>query len=218
MVKDLGYYMVNEVKIKKLIFKELHKNIKEIIKLKPNRHVYKITLDNNSIIRLDIDTFSLEINRLQQIALDHGINVPNIIKSDSRYKISEWIEGVRILDVWDTKEVFYKSGELMAKLNLIKDPKTNGYLINTEFSSTNAIWTPAREVYIIDHDKLRTTENIEIDILSVLLKRIRNKERIEIFLSGYSKYRDTNKIIEELNKRNWQWSKEKPLQDRKPLC
>lgn len=206
-----------ESNIRKLIFKEFHKTIKEIVKLKPNRHIYKIILNDNSIIRLDIGTFTPEINRLQQIAINHNINIPKIIKSSSRYKMSEWILGVRLLDVWDTREVFYKSGELMAKLNLIIDPKTGGNLTNTEFSSTNAVWTPNKEVYIIDHDKLKSTNNIEIDLMPVLLKRIRNKERIEIFLSGYLKFRDTNKIIEELDKRNWQWSIEKPLQERNPL-
>jgi hypothetical protein len=227
--KEVGYYMeeFNNINIigerfdnlKKTILKEIGKETKQIIKVRNNRQIYKILLNTNINIRLDIGSIP-EVDRLQQIAIDNNINIPKIIKiikiKNKFYKFSEWIDGDLLYHVWNTKEVFYKSGELMAKLNLVKDLKTNKYLNNTEFSSTNALWTPDKEIYIIDHGKLRTTDNIDGSLMPVLLKRIRNKERIEIFLSGYSKYRDTNKIIEELNKRNWQWPN-KPLQKRGPL-
>ena len=44
------------------------------------------------------------------------------------------------------------------------------------------------KVYLIDLGKLRWAKNVDVSIMQVLLKRIRTRDKINLFLEGYLKY------------------------------
>jgi hypothetical protein len=203
---------------KNIIEKEFNKKINEVVRIRMNRKVYRITFEDGQQIRLDIE-FPDQTNRLQSLLSDKDVNIPKIIKifkaDKQTFKASEWISGILLYSVWDLAEVFYKSGELLAKMNLIQFE--NKFCTNTEFSSTNVVWTPDKKVYIIDQGKLVLTEYPDHYIMMILLKRIRNRERIEEFLKGYSNYRNIDEIRNSIEKKNWEWSSIKSLQLRAPL-
>lgn len=170
----------------------------------------KIIIKNNPPLRLDIN-FPMVITRLQMVATQTDIEIPKVIFVHKKYKFSEWIDGVMIKDAWNISEVFVKSGDLIGRLNLIKDPVTKQFLINSEFSSTNAIWTPDGKVYIVDHGRMKTSSNPDSSVVQILLKRIRSKERINLFLKAYSKYRNIDNIMKTIEKKNWNWNSSKML-------
>lgn len=171
---------------------------------------YKIDIKNGESIRLDIN-FPGNLNKLQKIALNNNIEFPKILLIKDGYKFSQWVEGVMLARVWDIAEVFSKSGDLVGRLNCVKDPDSGKFLTNSEFSSTNSIWTEDKKVFIIDHDRLKTSDNPDDSVVQILLKRIREKERINLFLKSYSKYRGINNIMEKIERRNWNWDKRKTL-------
>jgi len=200
-------------KIRSIIRNKLNKEVVSGIKIcKKNGGVktYKIIIKNSNPLRLDIK-YPQEITRLQMVANKTNIEIPKVIFSYRNYKFSEWIEGVMLYEVWNIDEVFIKSGDLVGRLNLIKDPVTNNFLTNGEFSSTNAIWTPDKKVYIIDQGRMQAMLNPDIPLIKVLLKRIREKRRINLFLESYSKHRDIDNIIKMLDKKNWRWNDKTPL-------
>ena len=199
---------------------KLLNNIKKVIKKKLGKEVissigigfrgkkikaYKIIIKNGDPLRLDIKKHTDEITRLQIIANKTDIEIPKVVFVHGHYKCSEWIEGIMLHQVWNIAEVFVKTGDLVARLNLIKDPLTKEFLVNGEVSSTNAIWTPDKKVYIIDQGRMRTNSNPDKSVVMILLKRIREKERINLFLKTYSKYRDIDNIMKMIEKRNWKW-------------
>jgi hypothetical protein len=197
---------------------KLLKNIRNIIKNKLNKKVVsgikicrknkvkacKIIIENDDPLRLDIN-YHQPTTRLQMIANKTDIEIPKVIFIEGQYKFSEWIEGVMIRDVWDVNEVLIKSGDLIGRLNLIKNPVNNHFLTNSEFSGTNAVWTKDKKVYIVDHGRMKSQLNPDDSVVALLLKRIQKKERINLFLKGYSKYRDITNIIKSLDEKNWQW-------------
>jgi len=195
--------------LKELLNKEVI-NMFKISSTSGKLKTYKIEVENGPSIRLDIN-FSGILNRLQKIATDNDIEMPKILKIKDGYKFSQWVEGVMLARVWDIAEVFIKSGDLMGRLNSIKDPVNGKFLTNSEFSSTNAIWTEDKKVFIIDHDRLKTTDNPDDSIVQVLVKRIREMNRINLFLEAYSKYRNVDNIVAKAAKRNWSWDKRKKL-------
>jgi predicted Ser/Thr protein kinase len=82
---------------------------------------------------------------------------------------------------------------------------------------TNFVWTKDKKIYIIDHGKLKTTEDPDKLTSAGLLKRFGDKARIDAFLKGYSKYRNIDRIMEILEKNNWKWPGRKFTIDRGPL-
>lgn len=208
----------------KVIDKKLLKHIRNIIKNKLNKEVIsgveicrkktvktrKIIIKDYPALRLDIK-YSSKITRLQMIANQTDIEIPKVILIEGKYKFSEWIDGVMIKDVWNLTEVFSRSGDLIGRLNLIKDPKTNQFLMNSEFSSSNAVWSKDKKVYLIDHGRMNTSTNPDSSVVQILLKRIRSKDRINVFLKAYSKHRDIKNIMKKIEKKNWNWNSSKTL-------
>ena len=147
------------------------------------------------------------VNINEQKIASQIVNIPKILFVDKnkRYKISEWIDGVDIVYVFTIPEVFIKCGELLGKLNLIKDEKTGMCLSNVDFSSSNIIWTVDKKIYLIDMGKLRWTKSPEVTVVQVLLKRIKAKDKIDSFLEGYLKFGPIEKIIEICEQKNWKW-------------
>ena len=197
-------------KMKLLVKSHIGRIPKKIIHIRKNRQVYKLVFKKISPMRLDIG-YPPKIARMQQIAYDNKIEVPKIIKlvgkGKTGYKYSEWITGVLLMHVWNLAEVFYKSGDLMGRMNLVQDPVDGKFLSNSEWSAPNAVWTPDKKIYIIDHGRMKTVEKTDMTVVKVVLKRIRNKERINVFLDGYSQYKNVDFIKKQIEARNWYWNK-----------
>ena len=191
--------------VKKIVRKNLGKEVVGGNKICQVNQIktYEIIIKNGASLRLDLK-YPKEITRLQEIA-SKTIEVPKVVFIDGIYKFSEWIDGVMIIEVLNIDDVFVKSGDLVARLNLIKDPKTGKFLTNSEFSGTNAIWTKDKKVYIVDHGRMRTSSNTDSSVIIILLKRIQTRKRINLFLEGYSKHKDITNIIKGLDARNWKW-------------
>ena len=205
-------------KLKTLIKSHVGRAPKKIIHIRRNRQVYKLLFKKFPPMRLDIG-YPPKIAKLQQIAYDNKIEVPKIIKlvggGKKGYKYSEWVTGLLLMRVWNLAEVFYKSGELIARLNLVEDPKDGKFLSNSEFSAANAVWTEDKKIYIIDHGRMKAVGNPDITVVQSVLKRIRHKERINVFLDGYSQHRNVDSIKKQIKDRKWYWNK--PLRELPPL-
>jgi len=208
----------------KPVDKKLLVNVKSMVKATLNRKVVSgysigrgsrvkaikfITADGSNI-RLDIK-YPPEITRLQIIASNKNIEIPKVLFEQGKYKFSEWIEGVMIKEVRNVAEVFIKAGDLMGRLNKVVDPITRKFITNGELSATNAVWTPDKKVYLIDQGRMYATADPDPSIVQVLLKRIREKERINLFLSAYSKHRNIDNILHLIEKRGWNWNQRKRL-------
>ena len=101
---------------------------------------------------------------------------------------------------------------MLAKLNNIKDPKTNLYITISDLNSTNILWTNKDEIpIIVDVGTIRSLKKEGIDkvVYKTLIKRIKYKNRIDMFLEGYSKYRDISRILKMEKNRNWKYGKKK---------
>lgn len=202
---------------KNIVKRKLGQTVTNVTKIYTNKGVktYKVDIRGNSSLRLDLK-FNSTIMKLQNVAVENNIEIPKVIFVDRKHKFSEWIDGVMLVRVWNIAEVFIKSGDLVGRLNLVKDPVSNEFLTNAEFSSTNAVWTKDKKVYIIDHDRLKTSLNPDGSVVQILLKRVREKERINVFLKAYSKYRSIDNIMKVIEKRNWNWDSRKKLQTGRP--
>lgn len=179
-----------------------------VIKVRSDKAVYKVTCDKGNV-RVDLSKRYFRGSVEQQIAYDSGVNVPKIycLKYNPKIKISEWIDGELVLNLSgvDDNELFSKYAILVAKLNSIKHE--NLFLTNGDLNLGNLIWTPSREIYMIDLEKLKFVDDITESIVKLLLKRIRNRSRIDIFLEEYSKYKNIDSIISKCNQMNWIWRK-----------
>lgn len=202
---------------KNIVRRKLGQTVTGITKIYTNKGVktYKVDIRDSSSLRLDLK-FDSRIMKLQNVAVKNNIEFPKVIFVDGKHKFSEWIDGVMLVRVWNIAEVFIKSGDLVGRLNLVKDPVSNQFLMNAEFSSTNAVWTKDKKVYIIDHDRLKTSLNPDGSVVQILLKRVREKERINVFLKAYSKHRSIDNIMKMIEKRNWSWDSRKKLQTDRP--
>ena len=67
------------------------------------------------------------------------------------------------------------------------------------------MWTKDKRIFIIDHGRMKVSKDIDSSLQKVLLKRLLNKRERDLFLEGYSKYRNPDRIIEIANKKNWMW-------------
>lgn len=201
------------------IRRKLFRNIKNIVEEHLNKividgvaimkgpnsiKVCKLSLDDGTFLRLDIK-YRKEITRLQMVAVENGIEIPKVVLCIGKYKFSEWIDGFMLKEVNNIREVYVKFGEVIARLNNVRDPITNKFLENADINSRNAIWTKDKKIYIIDHGKLKTTSDPDISVCVIILKRISEKERIDAFLEGYSKYRNIDKIVQLSGEQNWNW-------------
>jgi len=164
---------------------------------------YKISIKNSQSIRLDIK-HQESVTHLQILVNKYDIEIPKILGVFGKYKFSEWIDGVMLLRVTDVPEVFIASGEMMARLNLIEIQ--NKFVSNDEFSLSNAIWTKDKKVYLIDQGRMKLFENTDDSIARILMKRIKDKTNIFLFLKGYSKYKNTIHIENILKKYDYKWS------------
>jgi len=191
-------------------------DIKKILYVIKGKNVYEIVLSNGESVRLDIvegitqRVINYHKNKTfyHKIAFDSGIKVPELLGSyetpDSFYKYSKWIKGKRAGFVWNLPQIFKYAGEEIAKINLIKDLKTGYFLGYNDFSKPNAIWTKQEELFLIDIE-IQPKRNVDDSVIKMLLKNIKDRDRIKWFLRGYKEYRDTKIIEQELERRNYKW-------------
>ena len=203
--------------IKNMIKKELNKDVLRIFKvMKRNPRVYKVDLNDGTVLRFEIMNLA-EHNKilLQNTANLYHDGTPKIIfykiVGKRIFKFSEWIHGKLLAEVSHLEEVNIKEGEMFAKLNNIKDPKTGLFITIGEINNTSMIWTEDRRLVIIDQGTIRALSEAGIDgvVYKNLIKRVKYKKRIDMFLEGYSKHRDISNILKIANKSNWRFGKKK---------
>jgi hypothetical protein len=147
----------------------------------------------------------------QKLLYENGVNVAEplkfIIFHERKFaigwKLSNWIEGVRVLKVWDLEETFERIGEQVARINSIKDTTTGGRMALFDFSKLNGIWTYNDEVYIIDLS-VKPYKNIKYSVYKILIS-LRTKSRINSFLKGYSKICPIDSIVRYGETKKWKW-------------
>jgi len=197
--------------IKKIFYKKFKIKVKCVFKIVESKDkiVHRVNLESGTNVRLDIFLRQKRVPHeeflYQKLAYENCIHVAKMIGilevENITWKVSEWIEGVRIGDVWNLSKMFKKCGEQIAKLNLIKDPESGNYLWFNDFNKINLIWTKKEEVYLIDF-YVRPVPDIDKWTADTILAGIKTKEKINLFLEGYSKYRDVTKIIKNLDEKN----------------
>jgi hypothetical protein len=198
---------------------ELNKNVLKILKImKRNPRVFRLELDDQSVLRFDrfrYEAGRLNMIRLQEIVLEKYNCIAKIItyKKIGRklLQLSEWVDGYLLAEVAHNEKVMRKTGEMFAKLNNILDPKTGLFITIGEINNTSMIWTEDEKPVIIDLGTIRALKTNGIDevVLKNLVKRIQYKDRADMFLEGYSKYRDIDGILKLANESNWSWGKRK---------
>ena len=203
--------------IKNMIKEELNKNVLRIVKvIKRNPRVYRVELDDGTVLRFEIMNLA-EHNKilLQNTANLYHDGTPKIIfykiVGERIFKFSEWIHGKLIAEVEHLEEVNIKTGEMFAKLNNIKYPKTGLFITVGEINNTSMIWTEDKRLVIIDQGTIRALSEAGIDgvVYKNLIKRIKYKKRIDMFLEGYSKHRDISGILKMAKENNWTFRKKK---------
>lgn len=184
---------------------------------KKNRLVFLLYLENNQVIRLNfLSKNDLQILELRQKLEESGINISKLLyfkKTEKRgfLVFSEWVTGTELYlfkpNIIEDQVLFSKFGTLVAKMNMIT--MNNRCVINADLNLTNIIVTAEKELFIVDHGKLRlsTQENREHEICKLLLKRLKYKRRINFFLDEYKKVFDITNILGECEKLEWRWTK-----------
>lgn len=199
--------------VRDMIKEELNKDVIRIFKImKKNPRIFRIELNDGTVLRFEIislkDLHKIEI---QDIASMYHDGTPKVIfykiVGKKIFKFSEWIHGKLVTEIMHLEKVNVKTGELLGKLNNIKDPKTGLFITNGEISSTNLIWTKDEKVFSIDQGQLCAVseKNLDIIVVKTIVKRIRYKDRSDMFLKGYSKYRDISGVLKIGNEKKWKW-------------
>lgn len=206
-------YVVTDLKlslIKRIFYKKFKMKVKNVFEIRKGRRVHRVNLENGTNLRLDIylkEKVPKKEFLYQKLAYEKGVHVAKIIDvfevEHEIWKVSEWIEGVRIGDVWNLSKMFEKCGEQIANLNLIKDNKSGYYLGLRDFTKINLIWTEKEEVYIVDFD-VRPRLFVDVNVVDrVVVRILKQKSRVDAFLKGYKKFRNIDKIMEILEEDNW---------------
>jgi len=198
--------------IKKVFYEKFSLEVRQVFQVRKNRHVFTVELKDGSNLRLDIYNKKVPPKRrfvYQKLAYEKKINVPQLIdvfKVEKKlWRVSDWIEGVRVGTVWNLFEVFEKCGEQIAKLNLIKDTESDKYLGLADFNKLNLIWTSEKEIYIIDV-LIDPRTYVDYSVVKTLVMGLRTRNRIDAFLKEYSRFRNIDRIMEILEKENnWKW-------------
>jgi len=133
-------------KVRNMIKDELGRKVVKIFKImKRNPRIFRIELDDDRVLRFEIlDLKLLGRIKLQEFVFLHHDGTPKIVFyktiGSKIFKFGEWICGKLVAEVLDEKIVNIKIGEMLAKLNNVKDPKTglfitNGEIINAYFNN-----------------------------------------------------------------------------------
>ena len=195
--------------MKDKISRFIGKPVKEMVVV--NKRItksYKVDCEDGTTYRYD-DKYPSCYNQLQLMAWDRGINVPRVLKRVGKERLSEWIEGVELISVWHIDEAIIAAGEVMAQINNVQCGWTEWWLINTDINRRNFIWTADKEIYMIDwnHSRLVPTKEESNRIAAAsTMKRMQDRDKIELFLRGYKKHRDIKEIRKILECFDYQWN------------
>lgn len=214
-----------EIKDEKLtairrIFREKgYPEVSKVIQVSKIRPVYRVYTKIGGSIRFDWGYVSEEAIRLQSLAFGQGVSVPRLLSFCKRdgmiFKFSEWVEGKEIIFVWNKAKMFIEAGKMLGHLQSVKDPKTGLRLFNKGFTSKNAVWTNYDKVNFVDCDKLALRENddkfLDYEMAKTSIKRIAERKRIDLFMKGYSNYRNPESVYGLMKSMNWNWMGEHPL-------
>lgn len=189
--------------IKEIFYGKFEMKVKYVFQIRKGRGVYKVNLEDGTNLRLDI-YLNKKVPRkeflYQKLAYEKDIHVAKIIDifkvKNKTWRVSEWIEGVRVADVWNLLKMFEKCGEQIAKLNTVKDVKSGNYLGFSDFNKINLIWSKKEEVYIIDFFVWPRSVVDESVVNTIKRGGFRTKNKVDAFLKGYKKFRSVDKIIE----------------------
>jgi hypothetical protein len=198
---------------------ELNKDVLKILKImKGKGSCIRLELDDQTALRFDrfrnVDK-NIEMIRLEEIVLENYDCIPKIIsykKSGKKIlKLSEWIDGYLWVEVKRLEKVNRKIGEMFAKLNNLKDPNSGLFITVSDINKTNIIWDKDENPIIVDLGTIRVENKSGIDqvVYKNLVKRVVYKDRIDVFLDGYSTYRDISGILKISKEKNWTFGKRK---------
>ena len=198
---------------------ELNKDVLKILKImKSNPKVFRLELDDQTVLRFDRFQYEpgrLTMIRFQEIILEKYDCIPKIISYKKNGKrllqLSEWINGYLYTEVAHDENIIRKTGEMFAKLNNIRAPKNGLFITVSDINGTNIIWSEDEKPVIVDLGTIRVLKKSGIDkiVYKNLVKRIVYKKRIDIFLDGYSKYRDISGILKLADNNNWTFGERK---------
>ena len=189
------------------------------IRRKRRRIVYRVTCENNFMVRMDLYAGKVAKPEIpvHLLAMEHQLKIPSIlvIFNVGKFicKISEWIKGTHLKGKTRRfKDVYLKAGELMGQMHTTEQDGL--YLRNADFSPENLVWT-GKELYFVDVSELTLTvkEQLDNETAFILACWIKEWRRVELFLESYKKYRDTANVVKllELYERKCQ-SKAGPLE------
>lgn len=175
---------------------DLDKKVIRVMKVKRKGRVYETLLRDGGIIRIDFRQ-SKKISRLQMLLYNSGVKVPKVLKSGS-VKLSEWIDGVDLYFVEDLPEVNIQMGELLGKLNTVKE--NDKHAVVGDINNTSFIWTKNKELYLIDLGDLCLLDynKAMLKVAGGVTKRVA-KNRRKWFYEGYAKYHNIDQFIKFVN-------------------
>lgn len=204
-------------RVKVIVFKHTGKHVIKGTTIRVNEgkgkiKACKLDIENSAPMRVDFKYKALG-TKLQIIANTTNIEIPKVLFIDT-YKFSEWIEGIGLneLPVEVIPKAFNKLGHLVGKLHGIKHKAAPLGLMNSEVNGVNGVWTPDEKVYMIDLGRLKKVQcskDLDMNIVQICLKRLRNRKHIALFLEAYSEYRDITNIKKIIEEKNWIWKKKK---------
>ena len=131
-------------------------------------------------------------------------------------ELKPWYQHINLNGIMTIKKgdkyVHAKAGEHTWKTIKTFLPSSLDNMRISDLNSTNILWTNKDEIpIIVDVGTIRALEKEGIDnvVYKTLVKRIQYKNRIDMFLEGYSKYRDISGILNIAKKNNWTYGKRK---------
>lgn len=198
-----------------IVNRHFNKNVLSVIKLRDDKEIYKVLLENDEYLRLDVFTNPTTTFSLHLLAVENDLPVPKIILTivfnGLLFKFCEWIKGEMLMKVWNKKETFLELGSILARINSITLSKKGKklFLCHNGLSAPNCIIDETGKIYIVDVGGFKARVETDSSMVKYLLKYIVNKQKIEWVLQEYSKYKDTTKIKERIEKANWKWPKTK---------
>jgi tRNA A-37 threonylcarbamoyl transferase component Bud32 len=189
-------------------FLSSHFDTFNMIPIKKNK-VYRIETEG-LFYRFD-PNYSKRILEIHRVLLENNVNVAKIIDvkefEDSGYvfKLSQWIQGSLWKEVAEEPKLYYLLGEQVAKMNLTKFE--DGFIGCTDINSSGVVYNGS-DVYLIDLGRSKPKINPDVSVVQMLLKRVKIKDRINMILDGYSKYRSVDGIVSILKNINGEFKRD----------
>lgn len=202
-----------------------HLELTEIEKINKPTKKNPFILNFGLVKKLRLDCISQKdyerVIKFRLLLEKNNINISKLLSYNHKIEtgeyliISEWIYGDELhlklkgLDEKNKQLVLISYGELIGKMSSIK--VENFYVLNTDIGMPNIIVTEENKLIIVDHQKLRLVTDTQrvLVIVKLLLKRIKRRAWMNLFLEGYGKYFDIKDIVQKCDDYNWLWVKRK---------